>query len=42
MSRTEEDQNLMNLRRERDHRRNHLDMLKSSIEESRQEQMHLE
>lgn len=42
MSRTEDDQNLMNLRRERDHRRNHLEMLRASIEESRQEQMHLE
>ena len=36
-ARTEDDETLMNLRRMREHRRNHIEMLKQSIEETRQE-----
>ena len=40
--RTDDDETLINMRRETDASRNHLDMLKASIEEARQEQMQLE
>lgn len=41
-SKTEDDETLQNLRRMREHRRNHIEMLKQSVEEARLETMQLE